>query len=152
MDNILNKQIKCLFDIPWDIDITEEEEDKLLESANLLVAEYNWPTVYDAAFDYLKTECKSPESAVNFAHNYWGYGWADNPIPNPYEFLGYFYYRIDFETAKYDSMDILDSLCITILPKAGFSKADLYLNTQYMPESDPKIIAAVEEYKEQEKE
>ena len=36
-------------------------------------------------------------------------------------------------------MDILDSLATTILPKAGFSEANLVLNTQYMPENDPKI-------------
>ena len=36
-------------------------------------------------------------------------------------------------------MDILDSLATTILPKASFSEANLVLNTQYMPENDPKI-------------
>ena len=34
--------------------------------------------------------------------------------------------------------------------KAGFKEADLYLNTQYMPENDPKILAAIEEYKKSE--
>ena len=152
MEDILNKQIEQLFNIPWDVDISEEEDDKLLDSAEALVAENGWLDVYNAAFEYLKTECKSPESVVNFAHNYWGYGWAESPIPNPHEFLGYLYYRINFEASKYDSMDILDSLCITILPKAGFSEADLYLNTQYTPESDPKLIAAANEYKKLERE
>jgi len=42
---------------------------------------------------------------------------------------------------KYDSPGILDSLAITILPKAGYKEADLMRNTRYIPESDPRIIA-----------
>ncbi len=45
-------------------------------------------------------------------------------------------------------MDILDSLATTILPKAGFSEADLVLNTQYMPENDPIIKQAADSFKE----
>ncbi len=44
-------------------------------------------------------------------------------------------------------MDILDSLATTILPKAGFPEANLVLNTQYMPESDPKIRDEVERFR-----
>ena len=48
-------------------------------------------------------------------------------------------------------MDILDSLATTILPKAGFPEANLALNTQYMPENDPKIKHEVDLLKSSEK-
>ena len=64
--------------------------------------------------------------------------------------LGYFYYRIDFDTEKYDELGILDSLAIDLLPKAGYSYADRLINDEYIPELDPKIIAEVEAYKSSE--
>ena len=139
--------INYLFDRYWDEDLSDELEDKLYQTAYDLVAEYGWEDVYQAAVEYLHSKCLTPEQAVNFASNYWNYGWYEHPIPDPYKFLGYFYYRTSFDTGKYDPMDILDSLATTILPKEGFSEADLVLNTQYMPENDPKIREAVEEYK-----
>lgn len=96
---------------------------------------------------YLFTECKTPESVINFANLFWIYGGQDYPINEPYKFLGYFYYRINFETAKYDKLMILDSLAIDILPKAGYLYADRFINDDYIPELDPNIIKQVEEYK-----
>ena len=135
----LANRIHYLFDRNWDEDLSDEALDQLQQDADDLVAKYGWDNVYPAAIEYLHTNCLTPEQAVNFACYYWTYGWYEHPIPDPHKFLGYFYYRTNFETGKYDSMDILDSLATTILPKAGFSEADLVLNTQYMPENDPKI-------------
>ena len=135
----LTEMINYLFSRYWDEDLSDDEIDKLEQDADDLVAEFGWPDVYNAAVNYLHTECLTPESVINFASNYWNYGWYENPIPDPHRFLGYFYYRVNYETEKYDVMDILDSLATTILPKAGFPEANLVLNTQYMPESDPKI-------------
>ena len=56
---------------------------------------------------------------------------------------------MNFEASKYDGADILDSLAITLLPNAGYKEADLMLNPRYMPESDPKIIAAANAFREQ---
>ena len=78
---------------------------------------------------------------------FWSYGGQDHPVIEPYKFLGYFYYRIDFDTEKYDELGILDSLAIDLLPKAGYSYADRLINDEYIPELDPKIIAQVEAYK-----
>lgn len=146
----LNDRIHYLFDRYWDEDLSDEEIDQLEQDAEDLVSEYGWDKVYPATVEYLHTNCLTPEQVVNFASNFWTYGWHENPIPEPHKFLGYFYYRINYETSKYDPMDILDSLATTILPKAGFSEADLFLNAQYMPESDPKIRLAAEEYKKNE--
>ena len=134
-----HEKIEYLFSRYWDEDLSEKDQDKLEQDADDLVREYGWNEVYSNAMNYLHTKCLTPESVVNFASNYWTYGWYENPIPDPHKFLAYFYYITDYETQKYDPMDILDSLATTFLPKAGFSEANLVLNTQYMPENDPKI-------------
>lgn len=139
--------IEHLFNRKWDEDLTDEEEEKLENEAETLVGKCSWKSIYAAVSAYMHNNCKTPESAINFACLYWGYGWQDYPLPDPYRFLGYLYYRINLNPEKYDSMDILDSLSTTILPKAGFQEADLVLHTQYMPEQDPKIIEAVNSFK-----
>ena len=143
----LTEMITYLFSRYWDEDLSDDEIDKLEQDADDLVAEFGWPDVYNTAVNYLHTECLTPESVINFASNYWTYGWYENPIPDPHRLLGYFYYRVNYETEKYDVMDILDSLATTILPKAGFPETNLVLNTQYMPENDPKIRDEVERFR-----
>lgn len=55
----------------------------------------------------------------------------------------------DWQVSKYDDMDILDSLAINILPKAGYRDADLSVNPRYMPENDPVLQKEVERLKKQ---
>ncbi len=145
-ENHLPETIKYLFNRYWDEDLSDEEQDALEQCAENTVATYGWSAVFEAAFHYLTSACTKPEDVINFAHLYWIYDWYQWPIKDPYSFLGYFYYRIQFQTSKYDDMDILDSLATTILPKAGFPNADLMLNTRYMPETDPKMIEAAKAY------
>lgn len=63
------------------------------------------------------------------------------------EFLGYFYFRIDFDTEKHDAGGILDSLAIDLLPRAGYSYADPNINCDYVPELEPRIISAAKAWK-----
>ena len=142
--NEIHDKIRYLFDRPWDEDLSYSEEEELLDEAKRLINEAGWPATYTAAVNYLLEACNTPDSAINFAHMFWGYGWYENPIPNPYRFLAYFYYRINLEVEKYDSPGILDSLAITILPRAGYREADLMHNEDYIPEYDPRILAEVE--------
>jgi len=51
------------------------------------------------------------------------------------------------DVGKYDDMDILDSLAVSILPKSGCKDADIYINPRYLPETDPLLLDAVEMYK-----
>ena len=51
------------------------------------------------------------------------------------------------DTEKYDEMDILDSIAVSILPKFGYAEADLYNNPNYLPEMDHMLLDAVETYK-----
>jgi len=146
MVNEIDKQTYLLFNRIYGDD-TSQEYDLLLDKVEQQISEFGWEKTFESWINYLFTECKTPESAINFANLFWSYGGQDHPVIEPYKFLGYFYYRIDFDTEKYDELGILDSLAIDLLPKAGYSYADRLINDDYIPELDPKIIAQVEIYK-----
>ena len=146
MVNEIDKQTYLLFNRTYDYD-TSQEYDLLLDKVEQQITEFGWDKTFESWKNFLFTECKTPESAINFANLFWSYGGQDYPVIEPYKFLGYFYYRIDFDTEKYDELGILDSLAIDLLPKAGYSYADRLINDEYIPELDPKIIAQVEAYK-----
>ena len=134
MHKDINELTEYLFSRPYSDNLTDDQEDELLDHT---FATWN---------NYLLSRCKTPESVINYANLFWWYGGQDHPIPNPHKFLGYFYYRINFKSDTYDSTDILDSLSRAILTKAGYREANLIHDPQYMPENDPKIIAAAREY------
>ena len=149
MVNEIDKQTYLLFNRTYGDD-TSQEYDLLLDKVEQQITEFGWDKTFESWKNYLFTECKTPESAINFANLFWSYGGQDYPVIEPYKFLGYFYYRIDFDTEKYDKLGILDSLTIDLLPKAGYSYADRLINDEYIPELDPKLIAEVEAYKSSE--
>ena len=103
----LFEKIKYLFDRDCDEEMTEEEEDAIQKVADDLVAEYGWDEVFSETDQYLRRFCTSPETVINFAVLFWNYMWYENPLPDPYRFLAYFYYRINWQTALYDDRDIL---------------------------------------------
>lgn len=111
------------------------------------IAEFGWENTFTSWKNFLFKECKTPESVINFANLFWSYGGEEYPIPEPYKFIAYFYYRVDFKPEIYDGVDILDSLVLAILPKAGYSYADWAINWDYYPEKDPKMVAEVNEFK-----
>lgn len=147
LNHELIEEISLLYNRFWDEELSEDEQYKLEDYAEKVIKKYGWAKVCDAACNYLYTHCTSPESVINFAHLYWNYGWHEYALSKPYEFLGYFYYRIDMDTARYDEMDILDSLATSILRKSGYAEADLYHHPNYLPETDPMLLDAVEVYK-----
>lgn len=147
MENNEIYEISCyLFNRVYGSD-DDKEDELILDMVDWQISEFGWEETFESWQRYLLTECRTPESAINFANLFWAYGGQDHPIKEPYEFLGYFYYRINFDTEKYDDMGILDSLAVYLLPKAGYSCADLVINPYYVPEHDPRIIAEVKAYK-----
>ena len=147
LNNEFYKEIEFLYNRYWDEELSENDQYNFEDYAEKITKKYGWVKVYDAACNYLYTNCTNPESVINFAHLYWIYGWHEYPISKPYEFLGYFYFRIDMDTEKYDEINILDSLATSILPKSGYAKADLYNNPNYLPETDSMLLDTVEAYK-----
>lgn len=144
----LSKDIHELFDVCWDEEMTDEQEDEFYTNAKKIIKQYGWKKVFSELMNYLQINCKTPEFAMNVAHLFWDYGWYENFIPEPYKFLGFFYNAISFKISEYDDSDILDSLATTILANQGINSANLRNNPYYVPEEDPMIISAAEKWKE----
>lgn len=115
-----------------------------------LVDEYGWDTVREAFFHYVQTECRTSDDIARVAFRYEGLGWNKKPVPDPYDFLGYLYYKAGFTKATPEAAHALDDLCITILPISGYPEADIYYHPYYAAEADPKMIAAVERWRQRE--
>ena len=124
-----------------------EEEDALTDRAAQLIADYDWRDTFSTWSQFLYENCTTPESVVNFANLFWWYSGQDHVIPDPYDFLGYLYYRVDLEPETYDGGTVLDIITTTILPRAGYTEADLVLHPDHLLENDPKLIASVDAYK-----
>ena len=59
----------------------------------------------------------------------------------------HFYYRLESNPAKYDAVDNMDEMTFEVLMRAGI-KEDLWLDDSCIPEKDPEMIKAVEQWKE----
>lgn len=146
MNNIDNETI-YLFNRLYDVNLPDDEDEALLKRAQQQVIDYGWDNTFESWKQYLFTKCITPDEVINFAHLFWCYDGCEYIIPNPHSFLAYMYYRIDMNPTKYDDLDILDGIAITILPKAGYTEADLISNPYYSPLDDKKIIEEVEKLK-----
>ena len=148
MDNKEHIQAETNYIFNYDFndnDIPEEVEEEYYDRASALLDEYSWNDIFNCWFDYLKANCNTPEEIINWANLFYWYGGFEKPIPDPYEFLGYLYFKVD--VAKYvdEAQTVFDGIAIGILGKIG--KVSLIDNPNYAPENDPEIIAAVERWK-----
>lgn len=145
----LENRIRSFFGYSSDSEPYEKWE-TLAEQTAHLVDEYGWNTVQQAFFRYVRTECKTPDDIARVAFAYEGLGWNKKPVPNSYEFLGYLYYKAGFQKAPYEAARALDDLCITVLPASGYPEANIYYHPYYAAEADPKMIDAVECWRQRE--
>ena len=154
-DERLTKETEYIFgrnylaELSDEIEISEEKEDEYMTIAVNLVCDYGWATTFSCWKEYLITHCKTAEEALNFAHLFWAYDGCNYAVPEPYSFLGYFYYRINL--ADYpDEITILDTLSIEVLSKSGIKGVNWSDNPEYVPEKDPNILAEVDNYRKAE--
>lgn len=136
-----------LFGVSFDGDSFGQNKANLYEAAQRLIEEAGWDATYDAWFDYLVQNCTTPELVINFVHLIRYYDDFSHVIPDPYDFLGYFYYRLELNPAKYQAVDNMDEMSFEVLMKAGI-KEDLWIDDSYIPEKDLEMIKAVERWKE----
>ncbi len=122
----------------------EDNEEHLFAAYDLLKA-HPWTDIYPVWNDYLHSNCKDAEAAINFANLYFYYGGTDEYIPDPYEFVGYLLYLIDLDKYWDVAGDMLDSLFNAVLSKSG--KINLMSNPYYQAWKDPNVLAAVERYR-----
>ena len=147
--NDIDNETRYLFDQSFDAASTEDEDEELMSRAKQQILDFGWIETFESWKRFLTQQCITPESVINFANLFWFYGGYEYVIPDPYHFLGYMYYRIDMNTSKYDDMSILDSIATNILPKAGYSCADLMKHPLYTPEMDERLLAEVEKFKKE---
>ncbi|MCD8293809.1 MAG: hypothetical protein LUE27_00980 [Clostridia bacterium] len=120
------------------------------------ITKYGWDAVFSVWRDYLYNKCVSKEDVYGFIcvldsltvfdfdkmTQCFGY-----QIENPYEFLGYIYYRLGTPIDG-KAMCIMDVLSPDILiHSAGRKDLDIKYNSRYIPEDDPLIRAEVEKWK-----
>ena len=144
----LSKEANYLFNLNFYKDLTSDEiEDTYLDYVDTLLNNYNWFDIFNSWFDYLKTSCPNDDDVINWANLFLWYDGCEHPIPDPYEFLGYLFYRVDV-SKNADAQHIFDSISISVLEKIG--KVDIVSDTTYTPESDPEILKAVAKWKNNE--
>ena len=137
---------KELYDISYTSEFFKANRTEYISKAEELINKAGWDDTFSAWFEYLINNCKTAESVINFVHLYRGYDDFAHMVPNPYEFLGFFYFILELNPSKYDATDNMDEMTFEILMKAGIKK-DLWMDDSYIPEKDPEIIKAVEDWK-----
>lgn len=148
MNSTIISETEYLFNRDYfDNSITEDVEEEYTDRADALLSSYSWDDIFDCWFDYLKNNCKTEKEVINWANLFFCYGGADNPIDDPYKFLGYLYYKVDVLNNVDEAQHIFDSIAISILEPMGY--IDLIKDPCYAPESDPNIIKSVQNWKQQ---
>lgn len=146
MEN-LNSKLEILFNQNFFAD-EFDPEGEIPEIAEELLNSYSWNDIYNMCFEHFTNDCTTIEKLYNALNLYYIYSFADQPIPNPYELIGYILYRIDIEKDWDKYGEFIDTLSISIL--------DNSLGTNYMTDGyyrtweDPKTIEAVEQWKKKE--
>lgn len=150
MDNniIITEETNYLFNVDFFSDSFDPEgNEEHLDRAEQLIDSHPWSDVFNSWNNYLHNNCKTPEEVINFCNLFVYYGGTEQFIPHPYEFLGYIYYMVDTEKYWDEAGELLDSLSVSVLEKAG--EISSWNDPYYQSWKDPKIIAEVEKLKSQ---
>lgn len=125
-----------------------DPEGEIPEIAEELLNSYSWNDIYNMCFEHFMNDCTTIEKLYNALNLYYIYSFADLPIPNPYELIGYILYRIDIEKDWDKYGEFIDTLAISIVDNStGTSHlADGY----YRLYEDPKVVDAIEYWKSKE--
>ena len=149
MTSLIERETDYLFNGDFAAeDYDPEGAEERLERAERLIQSHPWRDVFDAWNNYLRAKCSTPEEVVNFCNLFYYYGGQDHPLPEPYDFIGYLFCKIDLDQYWEEAGDLLDSLSTTILAQSG--ALSLMDDPYYQPWKDPKILAVVEAYRKKE--
>lgn len=142
-NNKINSETEFLFNRDYfDNTITEEIDEEYSDRAIKLLEDYPWDDVYNSWFEYLKNNCKTTKSVINWANLFFCYGGTDEPIKEPYKLAGYLLYKVDLKKHWSDAIDIFESIIISLLEKGGY--INTLQDTDYSIEKDPNILKEVE--------
>lgn len=129
-------------------EISAEKEKEYDLLAKELYENFEWEDIFKCWNNYLHEKCLSERDCMNFVHLFWTYEGYKHAIPNPYEFLSYFYWKIDVDRNWELIRDLLDGMAIEILHTAGVPNVYYDENPHYSPNEDPKMIKEIAKWKE----
>lgn len=125
---------------------TDEKYEELDELVQKLKEEYPWKDIYKCWFDNLKDKCNTPEEVINWAYLFSAFGGTDDPIDEPYKLGGLLLYKIGDIKKYYDDVSgIIESIVGSLLEKGGYISG--YDFTDFLVDSDPKVLAELEKWK-----
>ena len=125
----------------------ENHEDHLKASWELF-DNYSWKDIYPVWEQYLHTNCKTPTDVINFVNLYVYYDAGSKKIPDPLDFIGYLYYRVDMDTYWDEAGELFEGLAITILSNHGL--INMMENPYYTPWKDARILNQIASWKNKE--
>lgn len=115
------------------------------DRAQMLMKEYKWCEIFEEWFKYLLENCKTPKEVINFVNLFSYYGGQDQAIRDPYDFIGYIYYRVDMDQYWDEAGELFEGVTITILENCG--KINTVKNPYYSPDKDPELIASIQRWR-----
>ncbi len=131
-----NKFIASLFPDNF-MELNEEEKEKLDEKAKKMLEENDWVEVYKKFDYYLRNNCNTEDSVINYIYLFVRYVGLDFDIPYPfdsYDLVGFIYSKVDLEKRWGDCGDLFDDFANEAL------KVDLMKDPYYQFWRDPKIL------------
>lgn len=135
-----------LFDCNFlDEDFDSEGKEEHQKVAEALLNENPWSDVFTVWNKYLRGNCSTPESVINFCNLFSYYGGTERPIHYPYDFLGYIFAKANFEKNWDGAGDFLDGLAVSILQKSG--DISLRKDPYYQSWRDSKLQCFINKYK-----
>ena len=127
---------------------TDEVADACMDKAADAIEKWGLDTIYESWYRYLTNQCTTPKQVCSFANLFFNYNGTEHPVPDVFKFLGYFYCRLNLKPFDYDEYNasvIMDGISVELLNRSGL-RNDLCVG-DYVPETDPEIIAAVEKWR-----
>ena len=143
-----NEDLKSKLEILFNQNFFSDEfdpEGEFPEIAQELLYSYSWKDIYSMCFEHFTNKCVTADELYNALNLYYIYSFIEQPIPNPYELIGYILFRIDIEQDWDKYGEFIDTFTISILDKSLGST--LMTNGYYRTWEDPKTIEAIELWK-----
>ncbi len=135
-----------------DYNVRTPEEHRLAEQKGRdCIDQFGWDAVFPVWKEYLYNRCITPDDVFGFACTLFSIsGYFEPfkyPMANPYEFLGYIYYRIG--DALEDYVSFMDPFTVSVLGGCdGREDLKVLITSVYVPEEDPLIVAEIQKWKE----
>jgi len=125
------------------LELSVEKRRELDEISKTVLLENDWNEVYTVFNLFLRNNCKTEDSVINFVYLFIRYVGFSFEIPSqydPYDLVGFVYSKVDLEKRWDDCGDFFDAFANEAL------KIDLVKDPYYQFWRDPKILEIAKKY------